>query len=243
MDPFSYDDLKTKVLYRKYPKIKEVADSVKLITDWSRYDFSYPEIRAYSLRKKTNQFMDYQKEEYREYRSAKNDRIFPLETVEIQGFRTKHDVDLENVIIHTGFSADEYARSFNALALTIGNDIFFRNGAYKPETEEGRKILAHELTHVAQHEEGRITRTTSVRELEVEAETAEKIEEYKVDPLINIEIEGEIFRIRESEMGKIAKEIAVDINNWLEQQKVIMNEESYLKLLYCYKEWLVACRT
>ena len=32
----------------------------------------------------------------------------------------------------------------------LGTDIFFRNGAYRPETEEGRKILAHELTHVAQ---------------------------------------------------------------------------------------------
>lgn len=32
-------------------------------------------------------------------------------------------------------SADEYTRSFHVLALTIGSDIFFRNGAYKPETE------------------------------------------------------------------------------------------------------------
>ncbi|MEE0999379.1 MAG: DUF4157 domain-containing protein [Treponemataceae bacterium] len=31
---------------------------------------------------------------------------------------------------------------------TLGKDIYFRNKAYKPETEEGRKILAHELTHI-----------------------------------------------------------------------------------------------
>ena len=39
----------------------------------------------------------------------------------------------------TGPYADELARSLHTLALVLGTDIFFRNGAYRPETEEGRQ--------------------------------------------------------------------------------------------------------
>ncbi len=48
----------------------------------------------------------------------------------------------------------------------LGTDIFFRNGAYRPETEEGRKILAHELTHVAQNKRLEEYRGASREELE-----------------------------------------------------------------------------
>ena len=65
--------------------------------------------------------------------------------------------DLGEVTMVYGPAADEYTRSHHALALVLGTDIFFRNGAYRPETEEGRKILAHELTHVAQSKSGRST--------------------------------------------------------------------------------------
>src|SRR5262249_16928580 len=41
-------------------------------------------------------------------------------------------------------------RSLSASAFTLGNDIFFRNGAYRPNTTGGNKLLAHELTHTMQ---------------------------------------------------------------------------------------------
>ena len=44
---------------------------------------------------------------------------------------------VEHATIHTGPYADELARSLHTLALVLGTDIFFRNGAYRPETEEG----------------------------------------------------------------------------------------------------------
>jgi hypothetical protein len=41
----------------------------------------------------------------------------------------------------------------NALAYTVGRDVVFGAGQYMPETGEGRRLLAHELTHVVQQKD------------------------------------------------------------------------------------------
>ena len=67
-----------------------------------------------------------------------NDRKYKLDTVTLNEFSREHNKEIDTAIVHLGMYANEYTRSLNALAITIGNDIYFRNGAYKPETEEGR---------------------------------------------------------------------------------------------------------
>ncbi len=59
-----------------------------------------------------------------------------------------------DVKIHTGTVAAKSAQSINALAYTSGNDIVFNEGQYSPETHSGKKLLAHELTHVIQQGNG-----------------------------------------------------------------------------------------
>lgn len=66
--------------------------------------------------------------------------------------------DFSKVKIHTGNIAAKSAQSINALAYTSGSDIVFNNDQYSPETESGKKLLAHELTHVVQQNNGRIGR-------------------------------------------------------------------------------------
>jgi Domain of unknown function (DUF4157) len=58
--------------------------------------------------------------------------------------------DLSNVRIHTDALAAKSAKSVNALAFTIGNHITFGEEQYRPNTMEGKRLLAHELTHVIQ---------------------------------------------------------------------------------------------
>lgn len=68
--------------------------------------------------------------------------------------------DLSAVRVHTGGEADRLSRSLGAEAFTTGSDIYFRDGQYRPETEGGKELLAHELTHVAQQGpvvQGRLT--------------------------------------------------------------------------------------
>jgi hypothetical protein len=58
--------------------------------------------------------------------------------------------DLGGVRVHHGPSAAASAAAVRALAYTVGRDIVFGAGQYRPGTEEGRALLAHELVHVVQ---------------------------------------------------------------------------------------------
>ena len=57
---------------------------------------------------------------------------------------------LSDVRVHTDDAAAALARSVSARAFTVGNDIFFGPGEYRPATPAGRELLTHELVHVVQ---------------------------------------------------------------------------------------------
>lgn len=58
--------------------------------------------------------------------------------------------DFSNVRIHRDEHADALTRDVHAEAFTVGTDIFFSSGTYRPGTGDGDHLLAHELTHVVQ---------------------------------------------------------------------------------------------
>lgn len=58
--------------------------------------------------------------------------------------------DFSNVHIHTDNEAVQLNRDLNARAFTVGNDIYFNEGEYQPQSATGKHLLAHELTHVVQ---------------------------------------------------------------------------------------------
>ncbi|MFZ1218002.1 MAG: DUF4157 domain-containing protein [Chthoniobacterales bacterium] len=66
---------------------------------------------------------------------------------------TRPGFNFAKVRVHTGEQAAEAARSLNARAFTIGNDIVFGAAEYAPQTEAGRFLLAHELAHTLQQSE------------------------------------------------------------------------------------------
>ena len=65
-------------------------------------------------------------------------------------YEPRFGYDFSNVKVHTDNVAAKSAQSINALAYTLGNNIVFNNNQYSPETDAGKKLLAHELTHVMQ---------------------------------------------------------------------------------------------
>ena len=68
-------------------------------------------------------------------------------------FEPRFGYDFSNVKIHNDSEAFESARGLNSLAYTHGNNIVFGAGQYSPENEKGKRLLAHELTHVIQQSE------------------------------------------------------------------------------------------
>lgn len=69
-------------------------------------------------------------------------------------FEPHFGADLGNVRVHTDDSAGRTASSIGARAFTLGSDIAFARNQYSPETSDGKRLLAHELTHVMQQSEG-----------------------------------------------------------------------------------------
>jgi hypothetical protein len=76
--------------------------------------------------------------------------------------------DFSEVNIHNGTEANNLSRQMGAEAFTTGNDIFFKESAYQPDTENGNKLIAHELTHVIQQQAAPL--------LQRQADTAETTE-------------------------------------------------------------------
>ena len=58
--------------------------------------------------------------------------------------------DFRHVRIHTDGEAHRLNDDLHAYAFTTGSDIFFAHGQFRPGTEPGDRLLAHELTHVVQ---------------------------------------------------------------------------------------------
>ena len=58
--------------------------------------------------------------------------------------------DFSRVRVHTDAVAEESARDVNAHAYTVGHNVIFGPGRFAPEAHAGRRLIAHELTHVLQ---------------------------------------------------------------------------------------------
>ncbi len=69
-------------------------------------------------------------------------------------FESRFGQDYGMVRVHADSVADNINKEIGARAFTIGNDIFFRNSQYNVQNEQGRFLLAHELAHVAQQNQG-----------------------------------------------------------------------------------------
>lgn len=67
-----------------------------------------------------------------------------------QYMSSRFGVDFSHVNIHTNDKAAKMSQSINAKAFTLGNDIYFNKGEYNPHSNEGKKLLAHELVHTVQ---------------------------------------------------------------------------------------------
>ena len=74
----------------------------------------------------------------------------PLEPALRQDMERRFGYDFSGVRVHSSAAAEQSARDVNAHAYTVGQDIIFGVGRFAPGTHEGRRLIAHELTHVVQ---------------------------------------------------------------------------------------------
>ena len=188
------------------------------------------------LNKKETELIEYSVIEKILYRNHENDRIIPVDTLTLNVFNRKTKSNVETAEIHYGPNSDELARSHHAKALTIGYAIYFRSNAYKPETEEGRKTLLHELTHVAQNKEDILEGQRPVNELEREAVAAEKSAEYNPEKYRELVFNGKTYSVSEKQYRQIMNAIKENVEYAVEHNTGNYREEEYLKILLAYKK-------
>jgi Domain of unknown function (DUF4157) len=102
----------------------------------------------------------------------------PLDPATRAFMESRFGHDFSRVRVHTDAKAAESTAGVRAKAYTVGQDIVFGPGRFAPGTGEGRRLLAHELTHVVQQRRGgpapvRDRAAPSEREAERAAEAVE----------------------------------------------------------------------
>jgi outer membrane protein OmpA-like peptidoglycan-associated protein len=74
----------------------------------------------------------------------------PLPAFTREAMEEKLGADFSQVRVHTNSRANCISNALGAAAFTTGNDIYFNEDRYHPESKSGQALLAHELVHVAQ---------------------------------------------------------------------------------------------
>ena len=74
----------------------------------------------------------------------------PLDAALRREMEPRFGCDFSQVRVHLGSAAEQSARDINARAYTLGDRMVFGAGEFNPATGAGRRLLAHELTHVVQ---------------------------------------------------------------------------------------------
>jgi Domain of unknown function (DUF4157) len=74
----------------------------------------------------------------------------PLDPSSRAYFEPRFGCDFSQVRVHADATAEQSARALHADAYTVAHNIVFGAGRLAASTPEGRRLLAHELTHVVQ---------------------------------------------------------------------------------------------
>jgi hypothetical protein len=108
----------------------------------------------------------------------------PLDPALRQQMEQRFGHDFSRVRVHVGPAAEQSARNLNAGAYTLGQDVVFGAGRFEPQTQQGQRLIAHELTHVVQQSGGdgtHIGQTTALIQRQPD-DTAPKKDAPKTQP-------------------------------------------------------------
>lgn len=121
---------------------------------------SAPEVSVAAAAQVSRKFAEYESHtEGTDTAPASVDRVLassgkPLDPALRQDMEQRFGHDFSRVQVHSGAAAEQSARDVNAHAYTVGCNVVFGVGRFAPATPGGRRLLAHELTHVVQQSDG-----------------------------------------------------------------------------------------
>lgn len=160
----------------------------------------------------------------------------PLDPTLKRDMEQRFGHNFSQVRVHSGADAEQSVRDVNANAYTVGNNIVFGTGRFAPSSPEGRRLIAHELTHVVQQSGGDGTRTGRNNEKRAVSSI----------PAVNITgVSG--LRLARSESDeedgpRIARFGKEEVNELIDMWKEKIKNESDPKIKKQYKKYITNLR-
>ncbi len=114
----------------------------------------------------------------------------PLPKSAQQFFGARMGYDFSDVKVHTDKDAADSAKAIHAKAYTLGNNIVFNEGEYNSESNEGKKLMAHELTHVMQQHKKQVHRKQADEETKTEELSPNEIDQPQKEELAPVFVAG-----------------------------------------------------
>ena len=158
--------------------------------------------------------------------------------------------DLSGVRAHTSREADSLSRRLGAKAFTTGQDIFFRQDAYDPQSTSGQELIAHELTHVVQQGTGTVAsggkmtvsepgdayeqQADATASAVVGAGTQASVQRQEEEEMVQMQedpVEEDMLQMQEEEeMVQMQDEVEEDVLQMQEEEELQMQEEEELQM-------------
>jgi Domain of unknown function (DUF4157) len=136
----------------------------------------------------------------------------PLTRQQREYFEPRLGRDLSAVRVHAHAHSFRASQSINARAYTLGNNIGFAAGEYNPDSAGGRRLLAHELAHVAQGDTQALHRDPKPG-VEDKAKTADLGAPYRLElanPLSDVEAHASTYELLPFLMSQLSKRWNID---------------------------------
>ena len=161
----------------------------------------------------------------------------PVDEATLDEFNQNTGNNVKKADVYLNRKALKEVNSF-VLAFAVAEKIIMMRGQHKPESEEGRKLLAHELTHVAQNQNKEFVDHRTREELEEEAEANERTAESIKDPLITRKIGGEDIVLPASRWHNVSQYVFRHLPEWLHYQKFILPPKEHELLTKKYEYFM-----
>lgn len=151
-------------------------------------------------------------------------------------FNRRFGRNLDHVRLHNNDRAHHLSKQINARAFTIGNNIVFGSGQYQPHKLSGRRLIAHELTHVFQQENANLIQREPLGE-DKKQQLRVTASKYAIDDLNDIidkienlsEAERAVFDKKLKQIQTTGKKVEADLETSSIENKVV-----YIKFV---KNW------
>ncbi len=152
----------------------------------------------------------------------------PLDLALQQEMGQRFGHDFSQVRVHTGTTAEQSTREVNAHAYTVGSNIVFGTGQFAPGSNAGRRLIAHELTHVVQQNGSSHTSNLIQRSVGANSNCPESVHNAPVDPITRLTL-----------IDARAQTMALGSSHLLFFESVLFNDPTFgpSNVFDAYRDW------